>query len=273
MIADLKLKYQSLITILKSYESAAVAFSGGVDSTFLAKAAFDALGNKSLVITIDSEAYSPADIMRARELARYIGIKLIEISLKITDIPEFCANTPERCYFCKKELFTIMLNKAKEEGIHVLMDGSHKDDDNDYRPGLKALDELHIKSPLKEHDFTKNEIRLMSKELGLPTWNMQSSTCLASRFPYGHEITPECLEKAWKAETILREIGITQYRIRDYGQIARIEVDREDFTLLLDKIVRDKIVKHLKMLGYTYVTLDLEGYRTGSMNEVLKEMK
>ena len=269
MNSDLRKKYNYLIVTLKSYEKAAVAFSGGVDSTFLAKAMHDALGKKAVAVTVDSAAYPAESIVETRKLARLIGIRLIEIPMNVTDIPHFCDNPPDRCYHCKKALFSLMLKSAEEEGIHILADGSNKDDDRDYRPGLRALAELNIKSPLKEHGFTKNDIRSISKKLGLPTWNMQSFACLASRFPYGDKITQGLLERTGKAEAVLRDLGINQYRVRNHGDIARIEVGAEGFNLLKKKKMRKKIVKQLKSLGYTYITLDMEGYRTGSMNETL----
>ncbi|MBT4483170.1 MAG: ATP-dependent sacrificial sulfur transferase LarE [Candidatus Latescibacteria bacterium] len=265
----LKKKFNNLKISIKNYGAAAVAFSGGVDSTFLAKATYNALGEKALAITVDSEAYPPESIIQTRKLAKLIGIRLLEIPQTVTNIPRFCANPTDRCYHCKKALFSMMLKKAEEEGINVLMDGSNTDDDSDFRPGKRALKELNIKSPLKEHGFSKDDIRAVSKELGLPTWKMQSFACLASRFPYGHQITPELLARTGKAEAVLRELGIHQYRVRNHGDIARIEVDEEGLNLLMDKSVREKVTGQLKSLGYTYVALDLEGYRTGSLNEIL----
>ena len=269
MNPDLKEKYQSLIKKLEKYESIAIAFSGGVDSTFLAKVAFEVLREKALAITVDSEAYPPESIIECRRLTAQIGIKLIEIKENVCDIPEFSANTPERCYYCKKALFTLMLKKAEEEGIKFLSDGSNIDDLDDYRPGKRALDELSIKSPLRDLGFTKNDIRAISKELGLPTWNRQSFACLASRFPYGSQITPDLLEKTWKAESILRNLGIKYYRVRNHGDIARIELDPQGMDIIMDKTTREKVVTHIKSLGYKYITMDMQGYRTGSMNEVL----
>ncbi len=197
-------------------------------------------------------------------LAQLIGIRLIELPQSIFDILQFTSNPPDRCYYCKKALFSLMLEKAKANGIHVLLDGSNRDDDNDYRPGTRALEKLNIKSPLKDLGFTKVEIRTMSKELGLPTWDKQSFACLASRFP-----TPQLLERTWKSEAVLSDFGIKHYRVRNHGDTARIEVDAEDVNLLLNKAIKRKVVAHLKSFCYMYVTLDLHGYRTGSMNEVL----
>jgi len=262
-------KHKLLKQELEKYGAAAVAFSGGVDSTFLAKIAYDVLGEKALAITVDSEAYPPESIFESRKLAQQIGIKLIEIKEQVCTIPEFTSNSPDRCYYCKRELFTRMLEKVHEQGIQILMDGSNEDDKNDYRPGIRALNELNIKSPLKSLGFTKNDIRVLSKELGLPTWNRQSFACLASRFPYGTKITPELLEKTWKSESILKELGFTLYRVRHHGDIARIEIAPEEMHLLMKNDTRKKVVNYIKSLGYKYVTLDIEGFRTGSMNEPL----
>ncbi|MCE5252499.1 ATP-dependent sacrificial sulfur transferase LarE [bacterium] len=255
---------------ISGYGRVAIAFSGGVDSTFLAKAAYDALGDSAIALTVDSEAYPPESIGETRILARHIGIQLLEIPAKACDIPGFRDNEPDRCYHCKKALFTTMLKHANEKGFGILMDGSNADDVNDYRPGMRALDELDIKSPLRELGFTKDDIRALSKELGLPTWNRQSYACLASRFPYGEKLTPELLEKAWKAEAIIRDMGITKFRVRNHGSIARIELDPEDMAVVLKQENRERIINHMKSLGYRYITIDLQGYRTGSMNEVLK---
>ena len=263
-------RYNSLILLLKNLERVAVAFSGGVDSTFLAKAAFDALGERALAITVDSEAYPPGSIEQTRSLAGRIGIRLVEIPVRVWDIPLFCDNPPDRCYHCKKTLFTVMKEKAVEMGAPTVVDGSNIDDDSDYRPGHRALAELGIRSPLKDLNFTKDEIRALSKKLGLPTWNMQSFACLASRFPYGSSITPALLDRTGKAEAFLRDYGIERYRVRNHGDLARIEVDEAGFSILAKKKVRKETVSYFKSLGYTYIALDLEGYRTGSMNEVLK---
>jgi len=264
-------KYNALILLLKNLEYVAVALSGGVDSTFLAKAAYDALGDKALAITVDSEAYPPESIAQTRSLADRIGIRLVEIPIRVEDIPLFCENPPDRCYHCKKSLFTVMKEKAGEMGVSTVVDGSNIDDDSDYRPGRRALAELGVRSPLKELGFTKDDIRAISKKLGLPTWNMQSFACLASRFPYGSHITPALLERTGKAEAFLRDIGIERYRVRNHGDLARIEVDADGCSILKKKKARKKTVKYFKSLGYTYIALDLEGYRTGSMNETLKK--
>ena len=269
MIKKFYKKYSALKKHLESFDAVAIAFSGGVDSTFLAKAAVDVLGEHALAITVDSEAYPPESILETRNLAAHMGIRLIELQARACDIPGFRANEPDRCYHCKKELFTLMLNRACQEGITVLMYGSNADDIDDYRPGERALAELGVKSPLRELGFTKTEIREISRELGLPTWNRQSFACLASRVPYGSEITPERLEKIRKAESLLRELGIKHYRVRDHGTIARIELDEDGMALVMKPENRKRVIGHMKSCGFTYITLDLQGFRTGSMNEPL----
>lgn len=256
--------------LLEQYGSVAVALSGGVDSTFLAKASRDVLGGKAAAITVDSEAYPPLSIEDTRTLARLIGIRLIEIPTRACDIPGFAENGPERCYHCKKALFSLMLEKAREAGLSVLIDGSNADDASDYRPGMRALSELGVKSPLMEAGFTKRDIRTISRELGLSTWDRQSFACLASRFPYGSRITPELLERTWRAEAVLKNLGMKRYRVRNHGDLARIEIDPEDMNIFFaNDELRGSVVERLKSLGFTYVALDLSGYRTGSMNEAL----
>ncbi|MFA6471506.1 MAG: ATP-dependent sacrificial sulfur transferase LarE [Candidatus Latescibacterota bacterium] len=261
-------KIHSLLALIKSYGKVGIAFSGGVDSTFLAKIAHDVLSEKSVAITVDSEAYPPDNIDKTRRLAVGIGIRLIVMPVKVCDIDEFSANEPDRCYHCKKMLFSLMKARLDAEEIHVLIDGSNIDDLGDYRPGMRALSELEVHSPLLECGFAKSDIRNISRMLCLPTWNMQSSACLASRFPYGVRITPELLEKIWKAESVLAEMGFLRFRVRDHGDIARIEIDSGDMKILLSsEDNRKKLIDRLKDLGYTYITLDLQGYRMGSMNE------
>ncbi|MFC1607295.1 ATP-dependent sacrificial sulfur transferase LarE [Candidatus Latescibacterota bacterium] len=264
-----KSKLVKLKELLRSHEKVAIAFSGGVDSTFLAKAAYDALGQYAVAITIDSEAYPPSSILETRKMADHIGIRLIEIKANACDIDGFRANESDRCYHCKKALFTLMIDAARVEGVSVIMDGTNSDDSSDYRPGTQALEELGVLSPLREIGFSKDEIRACSKELGLPTWNHQSFACLASRVPYGSEITPERLDNIGRAESLLRDMGFSHYRVRDHGILARLELDSDGIDLLKDDSVRKRIVDHIKACGFTYVTLDLQGFRTGSMNEVL----
>ena len=260
-------KLDSLKDILKSMESVVIAYSGGVDSTFLSKVASDVLGDSTLAVTARSETYPRSEFEEAVELARKIGIKHETIMSEELDIPEFSANPTNRCYYCKKELFAKLKEIAQERGLAHVVDGSNHDDLDDYRPGMQAVEELGVRSPLQESGLTKADIRELSKRMGLPTWDKPSFACLSSRFPYGNEITRDKLTSVGEAEIFLRGLGIRQLRVRHHDKIARIEVAEEDMELLFRN--REQIVKKLKELGYAYVTMDLQGYRTGSMNEVL----
>lgn len=260
-------KLDSLTEILKSLGSVAIAYSGGVDSTFLSKVAFDTLGDNALAITARSETYPRSEFEEASKLAGKIGIRHKVIVSEELDIPEFSDNPVNRCYYCKKELLTKLKEIAMEQGIKHVLDGSNFDDLDDYRPGMQAVEELDVRSPLKEAELTKADIRELSKRMGLPTWDKPSFACLASRFPYGNGITREKLTAVGEAEIFLRELGIRQLRVRHHDKIARIEVAEDDMGILLQN--RKQVLNKLKELGYIYVTMDLQGYRTGSMNEVL----
>ena len=262
-------KLNSLKTTLKSLESVVIAYSGGVDSTFLSKIAFDVLGDNALAVTATSKTYPRSEFQEAIKIAREIGIKHETIVSEELDIPEFSANPVNRCYHCKKELFGKLKEVAAERGIKHVVDGSNQDDLDDYRPGMQAIAELDVRSPLKESGLTKSDIRELSKKLGLSTWDKPALACLSSRFPYGNRITAEKLTVVGEAEIFLKNLGIRQLRVRHHDQIARIEVAEEDMELLFKN--RNQIAEKLKELGYTYVTMDLQGYRTGSMNEVLSQ--
>ncbi len=262
-------RYDELVGHIRNGGPAAIAFSGGVDSTFLARACHDALGDRALAVTVISAAYPPDTADDIAEIAAGIGIRLVAIPVDIADIPRFTDNPPDRCYHCKLALLRLIRDRATVEGINRVFDGSNADDAGDYRPGHRALRELGIESPLLDLGFTKAEIRELSRGLGLPTWDLPSYACLASRFPYGERITLEGLERTWRAEALLHCLGFTGSRVRNHGGIARIEVRPADIAHFLDTPVRERIVTAMKELGYAYVALDLEGYRTGSMNEVL----
>lgn len=262
-------KYEDLKEIIRSMESLIVDFSGGVDSTFLLKAAHLTLGEKAAGITATSPTYPEREFKQACALAEEMGVRHFVVESNELEIPNFADNTDKRCYFCKSELFKISLDKARETGFKNVADGSNADDMKDYRPGKTAAGELGVRSPLQEAGLTKQEIRILSKELGLPTWNKPSFACLSSRFPYGTKITEERLDKVSRGEELLRELGFTQFRVRYHNETARIEVEPSLIPLFLDDKVRERIVEGFKSFGFIYVTLDLQGYRTGSMNEAI----
>jgi len=265
----LKEKFQKLKDILAEMETVVVAFSGGVDSTFLLRVARDVLGRDNvLALTATSPTYPEYELEESRELAREMQVRQVEVESDELKIPGFSQNQRDRCYHCKKELFTICKLKAQELGYRAILDGSNLDDLGDIRPGRRAVEELEVRSPLLEAELTKNEIRLLSRDLNLPTWQKQPFACLSSRFPFGTEITPERLQQVGRCETFLRHHRIHNYRVRYHDETARIEVAPEEIARFLDAGFRAAVVAEFKAAGFTYVSLDLEGYRTGSMNEV-----
>ncbi len=262
-------KFQLLKDNIKKRGSAAIAFSGGVDSTFLIRVAHEVLGDKLIAVTATSSTYPERELKEAIQYAKDMGVKHQIISSEELDIKGFASNPTNRCYYCKKELFTKIREVAKENGVQYVFDGSNMDDTGDNRPGMQAAEELEVVSPLKEAKLTKADIRELSKEMGLPTWSKPSFACLSSRFPYGNEITISKLQMIDEAEEFLLDMGIRQVRVRHHGEIARIEVSPEERVQFFDVKVMDKIVEKFKRIGFTYVTFDMQGYRTGSMNEVL----
>jgi uncharacterized protein len=262
-------KYQLLKDNMKKRGSAAIAFSGGVDSTFLVKVAHEVLGDNMIAVTATSSTYPERELQEAIKYAKDMGVKHLIISSEELDIEGFASNPKNRCYFCKKELFSKINAIAKENGVEYVFDGSNIDDDGDYRPGMQAARELEVISPLKEAKLTKADVRELSKDLDLPTWNKPAFACLSSRFPYGNQITAPKLKMVEEAEQFLLDLGIRQVRVRHHEEIARIEVSPEERIKFFDINLMDQIGEKFKKIGYTYVTLDILGYRTGSMNEVL----
>ncbi len=260
-------KYEKLKTILREMGSVLVAFSGGVDSTFLLRVAHDLLGGRAVAFTATSPTYPETEFFESVALAREIGAKQVVVESNELDIPGFAENPRNRCYHCKKALFQLAGANAGELGLGWVADGSNVDDLADFRPGRQAIQELGVRSPLLEAGLGKDDIRLLSRELGLPTWNKQPFACLSSRFPYGTEITPERLRQVGCCEEFLKREGFTTYRVRYHGETARIELGETEMPKLFDPEMRRKIATVFKGAGFTYVALDLEGYRTGSMNE------
>ena len=266
---ELHNKLAYLKEYIKDLGSVAIAFSSGVDSTFLLKVAHDVLGDKVMAVTVQSGSFPKRELNEAIVFCKKEGIRQQICQVDEMDIEGFAQNPPNRCYLCKHKLFERIGAIAKENEISYVAEGSNMDDLGDYRPGLQAVAELGIKSPLREAKLTKAEIRLLSKEMELPTWDKPSFACLASRFVYGETISKEKLIMVENAEQLLLEYGFRQFRVRMHGMVARIEVLPEEFSKLLQEEIREDIVKQFKQFGFTYVTMDLTGYRMGSMNETL----
>ncbi|MEE3467829.1 MAG: ATP-dependent sacrificial sulfur transferase LarE [Eubacterium sp.] len=263
-------KYEVLKKTIKSYQRVAVAFSGGVDSTFLLYTAKEALGDQVLAVTAESELMPGYECKEARDYCKENKIRHLIFHPEVMKIDGVADNPPNRCYLCKKNLFSQMKKLAEERGIFEVIDGSNADDDGDYRPGLKALEEIKIRSPLKELGFTKKEIRSLSHALNLPTWEKPAYACLATRIPYGESIDLGKLKMVEQAEAYLHELGFEEVRVRVHNTvIARIELNPNDFSRFMRGDIRLEVNHKLKTMGFAYVSLDLQGYRTGSMNEIL----
>ena len=264
-------KYEDLKSYLLSLESVAVAFSSGVDSTFLLYAAHEALGDKAIAITATSCFFPGRELKEAEEYCQSLGVRHIILKVNELEIEGIPENPKNRCYLCKRDLFGKITEAAKAEGIKEVAEGSNLDDLGDYRPGLQAIAELSVKSPLRKVGFTKQEIRDLSEHFKLPTWNKPSFACLASRFPYGNMITEEKLMMVDAAEQLLLDMGFRQFRVRIHDDVARIELLPEEFPKFMEESVRLTVYEKFKEYGFAYVALDIKGYRTGSMNEILKD--
>lgn len=262
-------KFRQLKKVLEKMGSVLIAFSGGADSTFLLRVATEVLGKHVLAVTAVSEIQPAHESKDAQQFAEELGVNHVIVRTNEMKEEDFISNPTDRCYHCKKMIFSELKHIAIQKGIPYVIDGSNADDMTDYRPGLRALRELNIRSPLRELNFTKAEIRALSKTLGLPTWNRPALACLASRIPYGTRITPQILRRIDAAESFLRAEGFEQVRVRDHGNIARIEVSESNIQRLVEKTFKERLIRKLRDLGYLYITVDLEGYRSGSLNQLV----
>jgi len=258
--------FKRLTEFIKRLGPCAIGFSGGVDSSLVAAAAYEAHGRKALAVTVVSELLSCAEEEDAAWVAKSIGVRRATVKLSLLDEDEVASNPPERCYLCKKVVFSAVKGLAGQKGITIILDGTNADDAKTHRPGLKALSEVGVVSPLAKLKVTKEQVRAMAEELGLPNYDRPSSPCLATRFPYGTRLTEEGLRRVQAAEEFIRALGFPVLRVRDHGGLARIEVEADMIPRITSSGVHKKIVAKLVSLGYNYVSLDLAGFRSGSMD-------
>ena len=263
-------KLDKLRATLLDTQGVLVAFSAGVDSTFLLGVAYGVLGNRAVALTATAPTIPPGELEAAKEFAQGLGCRHVIVDSHELTNPAFTQNPANRCFFCKDELYRICRVQADLLGIATIVDGTNLDDLKDHRPGLQAAKEWRVRHPLVEVEMTKNDIRRYSRELNLPTWDKPSSPCLSSRFPYGTEINLERLRKVAACERFMKELRFREFRVRYHGNLARIELSQEEFDRLIDKTTRDAVVQKFKEVGFNYISLDLQGYRTGSMNEALR---